>query len=92
MTTPHYLFMLLLAILIGVIFHLWQGGNGGKLLLYVVCSILGFFTGQVSYQLWPFEFLSIGPMRIGMAIIASIVFMFSALWLSNIDTSETDEF
>jgi hypothetical protein len=92
MTISHYLFIVLLSSLIGSLFHLWQGGNGNKLILYIVVANIGFLTGQVIHKFWPINLLSIGPMQIGLGLITTIIFLFLMLWLLNFDPSETDEF
>lgn len=92
MTITHYILLVLIASFMGSLFHVWKGGNGGKLILFITVSIVGVLSGQLLFLFWPIKFFEVGPMKIGLGIITSILFLFGSLWLSNFDTSETDEF
>lgn len=58
--TPALTFGLILATLYGSLFHLWQGGDGRRLLFYLLSSWLGFALGQLIADM-----LSIGALRVG---------------------------
>jgi hypothetical protein len=85
MTYPSVLFGLLLAILYGAVFHLWRGGGFGKLLLYFVLAIAGFWAGHflAAYLEWSFD--TLGPLHLGTASAGSFLFLFIGHWLSLVE-------
>ena len=87
MTTPNLLFGTLTASLFGAFFHLWRGGGPGRLFLYLVLSWLGFWGGHALGSVFDVNFLNIGPLYLGSAIIGNILFLFIGHWLSRIDVS-----
>jgi hypothetical protein len=44
---PTLLFALLLALLLGALYHLLRGGGAGHLLAYLFMSVLGFVVGHL---------------------------------------------
>jgi hypothetical protein len=46
MTLPGFLLGLLLASILGLLYHLLRGGGFRRLLLYVLCSWASFFSGH----------------------------------------------
>lgn len=92
MTLPNILFGLVIATLIGTLFHLWRNGGFGRLLFYILASWFGFWVGQVIGGLIGLDFLSIGTLRLGTAIPVSIVVLLIGHWLVQTDSeSEPDE-
>ncbi|MBM3152804.1 MAG: hypothetical protein FJZ96_11500 [Chloroflexi bacterium] len=85
MTLPSILFGLLLAALYGAAFHLWRGGSLGRLLLYIVLSLLGFLAGHLAGAALGWNFASVGPLHAGMATLGSAVFLFVGHWLSLVE-------
>jgi hypothetical protein len=85
MTLPAFIFGFLLATLYGALFHLWRGGNAGRLLLYITLSWSGFAIGQIAATRLGWTFLSFGPLNVGMATVLSLVFLLLGYWLSLID-------
>jgi hypothetical protein len=82
MTLPAILFSILISTFIGALFHLWRGGNAGRLLLYLVLSWLGFSTGQILGRVLGWTFWSVGPIHMGMACLVCFIFMGAGYWLS----------
>jgi hypothetical protein len=82
MTLPSLILGLIVALLIGALFHLWRGGGLGRLLLYLVLSVTGSAAGQLlgSWRNW--SLLSVGPLDLGLASLASLAFLFLGYWLS----------
>jgi hypothetical protein len=87
MTLPLLLFALLIALLVGAVFHILRGGSGWRLLLYFMLSIVGFAAGQ-ALSLWRgWRFLTFGALEIGVGLIGSLIFLTAGDWLSRIDAS-----
>jgi len=82
MTLPAFLFGFLLSTLYGAAFHLWRGGNAGRMLLYLLLAWGGFWVGQIAAARLNWTFLSFGPLHIGMATLVSFIFLGLGYWLS----------
>jgi hypothetical protein len=85
MTLPALLFGFLVATLLGAAFHLWRGGSLGRLLLYLIFAWAGFWIGHFVGDHYGLKFASVGPLRLGAAVIFSIVTLFGGYWLSLIN-------
>jgi hypothetical protein len=85
MTLPSLAIGLVIALLIGALFHIWLDGGGGRLILYLILSLVGFFAGQLAGSLLNWSFLPLGPLDLGMAIAGSLVFLGVGHWLSLIE-------
>lgn len=92
MTLPTFLFGVLLSTLYGAAFHLWRGGNAGRLLLYLLLAWAGFWVGQIAASRLGWTFLSLGPLHVGMASLTSFIFLGLGYWLSlfELDRQEPD--
>ena len=88
MTTPSFFFGALICTLYGVLFHLWRGGGIGRMLLYLFLAWAGFWAGHFFGNLLGWTFFSIGPLRLGMASLGSILMLGIGYWLSLIDTGQ----
>ncbi len=86
MTIPALLFGLLLASLYGTLFHLWRGGSGGRILLYVLLSWVGFWLGHFIGDLLDWGFGSLGALHLGTATLGSALLLLVGYWLSLVDT------
>ena len=82
MNLPAFLFGMLIATLIGAAFHLILGGNFGRLILYIFLSWLGFWGGHLLGDRIGWTFFSIGPLRMGTAVLASLLVLGVGYWLS----------
>ncbi len=91
MTLPSILFGLLIALLIGAIFHLLRGGRLGRLALYLILSLVGFAAGHFLGEWRGWIFFQIGPLDVGMAIVGSLVFLGLGDWLSRIEIKPDDK-
>ncbi|MEW6028627.1 MAG: hypothetical protein AB1564_00355 [Chloroflexota bacterium] len=91
MTVPTLLFALLLALLIGALFHLWRGGGGGKLLLYLVLSVLGFAAGHFLAVWRGWSLLRVGSLEAGVAGLGSLLFLAVGEWLSMVNVTPPDD-
>ncbi len=86
MTLPAFLFFSLVGILYGTLFHLWRGGNAGRLLLYVLLGWSGFWVGHFlgGYLRW--TFWHFGAVNFGMATLISLVSLALGYWLGKEQT------
>jgi hypothetical protein len=85
MTLPALIFGVLLSSLYGAAFHLIRGGSLGRLLLYLILGWTGFWIGHFLAGQLGWTFASLGPLHLGMASLASIVFLVAGHWLSLIE-------
>jgi hypothetical protein len=89
MTLPSIVFGLLCALLIGALFHVVVDGGLGKLLLYLVLSIIGFGVGAWIAISWSWVLIPIGPLDVGAATIGSLAFLGLGHWLSLVRVQTT---
>ena len=89
MTIPMLVFGFLASTLMGVAFHLWKGGNLGRLILYLILAWAGFWAGHLLGNIAGFTFGSIGPLRLGTALLVGAAVLFIGHWLSQISQEET---
>jgi len=88
MTFPAILFGLVLSSVYASAFHFWKGGSLGKLLIYVIISGLGYWTGHIVGAKLGWSFWMIGPINNGMATLGSLIFLFIGEWLSRVEIRE----
>ena len=88
MTIPMLVFGFLASTLMGAAFHLWKGGNLGRLILYLILAWGGFWAGHLLGSTLGFTFGSIGPLRLGTALLVGAVVLFFGHWLSQISQEE----
>ncbi len=88
MSTATLLLGIIISVLLGAIFHLWRGGKAGRLLLYLILSIIGFWIGNwIANQLkWDFD--KLGQLHLAFGVIGSLLVLFLGYWLSLIDRSQ----
>lgn len=82
MTLPALLFGFLVATLMGAAFHLWKNGGLGRLILYLLLAWIGFWTGHIVANALGWRFLSVGPLRFGVAVLSALLFLGVGHWLS----------
>jgi hypothetical protein len=88
MSLPSLLLGFILSTLLGAGFHAVRGGGGGKLLLDLVLGWLGFWLGQFIAGRLGLMIGSLGSLHLGLAIPASLVFLFVGNWLSPVETQK----
>ena len=88
MTVPALIYGSLIAILLGSAFHLWKGGNLGRIILYALFSLIGFWAGHFVGNWLDISFWEAGPIRMGSAVVGSIVVLLMVHWLSQISVNE----
>lgn len=88
MTIPALLFGFLVSTFMGAAFHIWKGGGPGRLLLYVILAWVGFWIGHFLGNHFSLTFGSIGPLRLGAAVLVAAVTIYVGYWLSLISREE----
>lgn len=86
MTAPAFIFSFLLASFLGAAFHFWKGGGTGRLLLDLILSWLGFFLGNWLSGVWGISLLMIGPVSGGFGALGSLILLFTANWIIQLDS------
>jgi hypothetical protein len=86
MTVPSLLFALLIALLLGSLYHLIRGGRFLRLLFYIGLSILGFAAGHL-VGLWQgWALFPLGSLNLGMSTLGSLIILVIGDWLSRIES------
>lgn len=85
MTPPSLVIGFLIASIIGTFFHLIRGSGPGRLILILLLAWIGFWGGHALGNHWEFNFFSLGPIRLGMAIICCFIGSGIGYWLSLVD-------
>ncbi len=85
MTLPSLAIGVLVGLLIGALFHVLLDGGGGRLILYLILGLGGFFVGHFAGSLLNWTLIPVGPLDLGMAIIGSLLFLGMGHWLSLIE-------
>lgn len=88
MTLPMIALGFLASTLMGAAFHLWKGGGFGRLVLYLMLGWVGFWAGHLLGNRFELTFGSVGPLRLGMAILVGILTLLVGHWLSQIRQEE----
>ncbi len=86
MTIPGLILGTVVGALIGGLLHLLVGGNLGRLILYLIFSVAGFWAGHIAGEILGWTFFSVGPVHFGMAIVGGVVITAFAYWLSLVQT------
>lgn len=85
MTLPNLLFGLVIALLVGALFHTVRGGNGWRLLLYFGLSAAGFALAQWLGMIYNLSIYKFGALDIGLGVIGSILLLVIGDWLSRLE-------
>ncbi len=91
MTIPSLALGLVIALLIGSLFHLILDGGLGRLFLYLLLSLLGFALGQWVGNLRNWVLFPVGTLNLGMGIIGSLVILVMGHWFSLVRISPRDD-
>jgi hypothetical protein len=91
MSVPAIILGIVISVLLGASFHLWRGGGGGKLLLYLLLSIAGFWIGQYLGERFDLTFVSIGSLHLGMGLAVGVIFLSIGNWLSQVEPEKKQD-
>ena len=87
MTIPSLLFGILISSFYGVAFHVWRGGGAGRLILYLILSWIGFWTGHTVAEYLDWSLMDLGPINFGLATLFSFLFLLGGYWLSQVQVT-----
>jgi len=90
MTLPSFILGIFISSLYGALFHLWRGGDGGKLFLYLIFSWIGFWLGHFIGNTFTINLVSLGPLHLGTATLGSLIILGIGYWLSLIESREVE--
>jgi uncharacterized membrane protein YeaQ/YmgE (transglycosylase-associated protein family) len=82
MSLPTLILGFILSTLYGALFHLWKGGNAGRLLLYLILAWVGFWVGQFVGNLFNLTIDTLGQLHLLAATLGSIILLAIGYWLS----------
>jgi uncharacterized membrane protein YeaQ/YmgE (transglycosylase-associated protein family) len=82
MSIPTLILGFILSTLYGALFHLWRGGNAGRLLLYIILAWIGFWVGQFIGNILNLTFDTIGQLHLVASTLCSFGLLFVGYWLS----------
>jgi hypothetical protein len=85
LTLPVIILGLVIAMLLGSSYLAIRGGGGWRLLFFLGLSILGFTAGHYLGTWLGWNFLLIGSLNLGMALLGSVAFLVGGEWLSRIE-------
>ena len=89
MNIPTIVLGMLIASLYGVAFHVWRGGNLGRLLLYLLLGWIGFWGGHFLGAWFDVKFATLGQLHLGPATLGSLLLLLIGYWLSLIESART---
>jgi hypothetical protein len=85
MTLPAVLLALLIAALIGAVYHMFRGGGFWRMMYYLGLSVAGFAAGHL-VGLWRgWQVFPLGTLNLGLSSAGSLFLLFLGDWLSRID-------
>jgi hypothetical protein len=85
MSTATLLLGFVIAILLGSLFHLWRGGKAGRLVLYLIFSTAGLWSGHFIAAALNWDFDKLGQLHLAFGILGSLLFLLIGNWLSRVD-------
>jgi hypothetical protein len=86
MTLPGLVLGTIIGAFIGVLLHLVVGGHLGRLILYILFGIAGFWAGQILAELAGWTFISYGVLHLGIAVPVCLAICGAGYWLSLVQT------
>ena len=87
MTLSAYLISLIFATVLGLLFHVIVGGRGWRILFFILCSILGFFLGNLIGGALNWKWLNVGPVYAVPATLGAIGILLLGRWLGTVQKS-----
>lgn len=81
MSFPSVLFGFILSILFGSAFHLWRGGSLGRLIIYIVLSVSGFWGGHLIASSLGWTFDLYGDLHLLTGTVTCILVLSIGHWL-----------
>jgi uncharacterized membrane protein YeaQ/YmgE (transglycosylase-associated protein family) len=81
MTVPAFLFGSLVAVFLGVVFHLIKGGGPFYIFLYMLAGFIGFWVGHYVGDSLELNMWTIGPVHYASALLSTLAFLLITAWL-----------
>lgn len=91
MTIQTVLLGIFTPVFLGALFHLWRGGAGWRLGLYIVLALIGFWLGHIIAHQLGWNFLVVGGLQIGIGSFGSLILLGVGYWLSNKEPEPEDK-
>jgi uncharacterized membrane protein YeaQ/YmgE (transglycosylase-associated protein family) len=85
MTLPAVIIGFIISTALGALFHLWRGGGATRLLLYMILSWIGFWSGHTLGRILGWDVGKLGPVYILFACLGSLLLLGIGYWLSLIE-------
>ena len=82
MPSPTLTFAFVIATLFGAVFHFVVGGDARRLILYLLCSWIGFGLGHVAGTILGIDFLSVGTLRTLTAAVGAVTALIAGYFLT----------
>lgn len=83
MTWQALILGILISTIPGTALHVVRGGNLSKLVYYIFFGWIGFWGGHLAAQVFGWTFASLGPIRLGMALIGCTAMLAFAFWMDS---------
>jgi hypothetical protein len=71
--TPTLLLLAILAVAMGLIYHLWRGGGFARLILSIIAAGIGVAIGQVLSQFFGWRLILLGEVHLVEALIGGML-------------------
>ncbi len=71
--SPTILFIAILAVATGLIYHLWRGGGFARLILSIVAAGIGMAIGQVVSQFFGWRLIVLGEVQLIPVLIGGLL-------------------
>ena len=88
MSLPAILLGVVIACLVGALYHLWRGGGPGRIAFFLVLALIGFFGGTVLANLKSLVLWQIGQLDVGFGALGALLILGLGDWLTLINTQE----
>jgi hypothetical protein len=79
--TPTLTFAIVLATLLGALFHLVSGGDGRRMILYLLSAWVGFALGHIVGVVFEIDLFNVGTLRAASAALGALVALVAARFL-----------
>jgi hypothetical protein len=71
--SPTLLLLAILAVAVGLIYHLWRGGGFARLILSIIAAGIGIAIGQMLSQFFGWRLIMLGEVHIVQALIGGLL-------------------
>lgn len=82
MNLPAILLGVVIAALIGALYHLWRGGALARIIFFLALALLGFFGATFFAALKGWALLRIGQLDVGFGVLGALLALGLGDWLT----------